>query len=262
MYVILDAMANERSAPNEWDAPTYDRLADAQEQQGRAVLDRFELRGDERALDAGCGTGRVTRLLVGRLPRGEVVAVDRSPAMVHEAQARLGAGASVFVCDLAELRLDRPVDVVLSTATFHWIPDHANLFARVRAALVTGGRLEAQCGGEGNIARVEAVIAQLAEREPWSAYLAGWPGPWNFASPAETAARLEGAGFGEVSCWLEDWPVRPEETRTFLEKVILGAHLERLPADERAPFTDAVFDALAEPVVYDYVRLNISAVAA
>lgn len=254
-------MANERSAPNEWDAPTYDRLADAQEQQGRAVVERLALRGDERALDAGCGTGRVTRLLAERLPRGEVIAVDRSVAMVAEARARLGDEVEVLVCDLSELRLERPVEVVLSTATFHWIPDHAHLFARVREALVPGGRLEAQCGGEGNIAQVEAIIAELSGREPWCAHFSGWPGPWNFASPEETAARLTASGFGEVACWLEDWPVRPGEPKTFLEKVILGAHLERLPGALRGAFTDSVFDALAEPVVYDYVRLNLSAIA-
>jgi trans-aconitate 2-methyltransferase len=235
-------------------------LADAQEQQGRAVLERLSLRGDERALDAGCGTGRVTRLLAERLPRGELVAVDRSPAMVEAARKRLGSAAEVFACDLAELRLDRPVDVVLSTATFHWVPDHANLFSQLRRALVPGGRLEAQCGGEGNIARVEETVADLSEHDPWRSYLAGWPGPWNFASPGESQGRLEAAGFSEVSCWLEDWPVRPQEPRTYLE-MILGAHLERLPADLRAGFADAVFAALAEPVVYEYVRLNLSAVA-
>jgi trans-aconitate 2-methyltransferase len=254
-------MTIDKSAPNEWDAAAYDRLADAQEQQGRAVLDRLSLRGDERALDAGCGTGRVTQLLVERLPRGEVIAVDRSPAMAEEARRRLGPAAEVLACDLAELRLDRPVEVVLSTATFHWVPDHANLFSGLRQALVPGGRLEAQCGGEGNIARVEKVVAELSERERWRPYLAGWPGPWNFASPAESQARLEAAGFSEVSCWLEDWPVRPDEPRTYLEKVILGAHLDRLPAELRAGFADEVFDALAEPVVYDYVRLNLSALA-
>ena len=40
---------------------------------GEAVLDRLPLAGDERVLDAGCGSGRVTELLAGRLPRGRVV---------------------------------------------------------------------------------------------------------------------------------------------------------------------------------------------
>lgn len=183
--------------------------------------------------------------------------------MVDQARARLGSSrVDASACDLAELRLGRPVDVVLSTATFHWIPDHANLFVRMRAALVPGGRLEAQCGGEGNIARIAAIVAELAEREPWRVHFSGWPGPWNFASPAVTATRLEHAGFRDVSCWLEPAPVSAGEPRTFLQTVILGAHLERLPETLRNSFTDAVFDSLPEPVVFDYVRLNVSAVAA
>ena len=54
--------------------------------------------------------------------------------------------------DLTELALAEPVDVIVSTATFHWILDHDGLFRRLFAALRPGGRLVAQCGGDGNIA--------------------------------------------------------------------------------------------------------------
>ena len=47
----------------EWDARTYDRVADPMTRWGSAVLDRLPLAGDERVLDAGCGTGRVTEAL-------------------------------------------------------------------------------------------------------------------------------------------------------------------------------------------------------
>lgn len=59
--------------PVDWDAVTYDRVADNQEDWGREVLDRLELTGEETVLDAGCGSGRVTRLLLERLPRGRVL---------------------------------------------------------------------------------------------------------------------------------------------------------------------------------------------
>ena len=55
----------------DWDAASYDSLADPQEEWGREVLERLELRGDETVLDAGCGSGRVTRLLIERLPQGQ-----------------------------------------------------------------------------------------------------------------------------------------------------------------------------------------------
>ena len=83
--------------PRDWNAESYQRVSAPLEAMGREVLDRLELRGDERVLDAGCGTGRVTAALLERLPRGEVVAVDGSPAMAAEARERLGPRADVRV---------------------------------------------------------------------------------------------------------------------------------------------------------------------
>ncbi|MGH2954288.1 MAG: class I SAM-dependent methyltransferase [Solirubrobacterales bacterium] len=70
----------------DWDAKTYDRVADPQEEWGRQVLDRLSIRGDETVLDAGCGSGRVTRLLLERLPEGRVIGVDASPSMIEKAR--------------------------------------------------------------------------------------------------------------------------------------------------------------------------------
>ena len=56
---------------------------------GRRVLDRLEVRGNEHAIDAGCGTGRLTGELLERLPRGRVIAIDRSWNMLLTARANL-----------------------------------------------------------------------------------------------------------------------------------------------------------------------------
>jgi trans-aconitate 2-methyltransferase len=56
--------------PVEWDAGAYDRVADPQLEWGKEVLDRLDLRGDETVLDAGCGTGRLTALLLELVPDG------------------------------------------------------------------------------------------------------------------------------------------------------------------------------------------------
>jgi trans-aconitate 2-methyltransferase len=240
--------------PREWDAATYDRVAAPQETWGRDVVERLTLRGDERVLDAGCGTGRVTALLLERLPRGRVIAVDGSQAMVDQTKARFGDRVEAFAADLLELALDPPVDAILSTATFHWIADHDRLFARLHAALKPGGQLVAQCGGAGNVANVEAAIARVGHPA-----LAGWPGPWNFAGAPETAERLRAAGFTDVWTWLQPWPVQPEDPRAFFATAILGAHLDRLPAADREPFIDAVMAEMGEPVTAQYVRLNLLA---
>ena len=119
-----------RMQARDWDGASYDRISAPQEALGRAVLARMDLRGDETVLDAGCGSGRVTEALLERLPRGRVIAVDASPSMVEQARRRLGDRAvEIRQMDLLELELAQPVDAILSTATFHWVLDHAALFA-------------------------------------------------------------------------------------------------------------------------------------
>ena len=241
-----------------WDAAAYDRVSAPQLEWAERVLERLPLTGDETVLDAGCGSGNVTQLLLNRLPRGRVVAVDSSESMVeHARQALDPERATVFQTDLTELRLDEPVDAAFSNAVFHWIPDHDALFARLHAALRPGGLLVAQCGGKGNVARFHAAAREVADAEPYAEHLAGWTGPWHFAGADETAERLARAGFAEIDTWLEPSPVTPEDPLAFVTTVCLGPHLERLPEEQRAGFAEAVC-ALAGSEL-DYVRLNIDA---
>jgi trans-aconitate 2-methyltransferase len=242
--------------PRDWNAGSYERVSAPMEAMGRDVLDRLELRGDERVLDAGCGTGRVTAALVERLPRGKVVAVDGSPAMVLQAQTRLGPGVDVRVAELTELELETPVDAILSTATFHWIADHDRLFSRLYATLRPGGRLVAQCGGEGNVAALEAAIARVAEPG-----LAGWAGPWNFASPAATEQRLAAAGFADVWTWRQTVRVEPEDPHEYFATVMLGSHLERLAPERRDPFVEAVLRNVTEGELAERARVSPGNVA-
>ncbi len=251
--------------PHDWDADSYERVGGGVIALGHEVLGRLPLRGDETVLDAGCGPGGVTEALVDRVPRGRVIAVDASRAMVNAARKRLVAARKdarvrVEEADLLELELDPPVDAVLSTATFHWIGDHDRLFARLRAALRDGGRLVAQCGGEGNIAEERAAIADVVAREPYAEHLAGFD-PWHFAGAQETEERLRKAGFYDAKCWLEERPVEPEAPVEYFATVLLGAHLERLPRRHQRTFVEAVVKRLADPAVIPYVRLNIDAVA-
>lgn len=228
---------------------------------GRGVLGRLELDGDELVLDVGCGSGRITEALIERLPRGRVVAVDQSESMIEAARRRLGERAELRVCDLLELELDEPADAILSTATFHWIGDHPLLFARLRDALRPGGSLVAQCGGRGNIDVLRGKAQRVCERAPYAEHFIDWRTPWNYAGPEETRERLLAAGFASAECWLEPAPREPEEPREFLSTIVLGPHVQRLPEELRESFMDDVLAELGRPVVVDYVRLNIDAVA-
>ena len=244
--------------PRDWDAATYHRVSDIQFDWGLEVLDRLPLAGDETVLDAGCGSGRLSAVLEERLEHGRLIAVDGSPSMVERARETLGRGVRVQLADLAELELGEAVDAVFSNAVFHWIADHDRLFERLAAALRPGGRLIAQCGGQGNLDGFHHTLDAVAQTPPFDDALSGWEGPWNFASAEATSERLLRAGFEEVECWLERRPVSPAEPEAFLAAVCLGPHLERLPARRRSGFVERVASAAA-PLTLDYVRLNIDA---
>jgi trans-aconitate 2-methyltransferase len=251
----------------EWDAVSYEALADPMTRWGAAFLERLELRGDECVLDAGCGTGRVTELLLERLPGGRVLAVDASEAMVRAARERFAGEGRVRVerRDLLELEVGEPVDVVFSTATFHWIPDHARLFRRLAAALRPGGLLAAQCGGEGNILRVREATERVMRGERFRGFFEGWEENKEYAGVEVTKARLEAAGFERVRCWLHEEPTRFDSVGKlagYLRTIILRGHVEALPEEERDPFAVAVAREMAAmdgPLLADYVRLNMLA---
>ena len=250
----------------DWDARTYDRISDPAAGWGARVLERLGLRGDEIVMDAGCGSGRVTRLLLERLPRGRVYGVDRSPAMLAVAREQLaehGGRLTLVEADLTTVRLPEPLDAIFSNATFHWITDHDALFANLAALLRPGGVLAAQCGGAGNVAAVRRHADAVLARAPFAAF-----GPaadqWRFAGPEETRTRLAAAGFGEVETWLEPQPVVFPDGAAFgqyLKTVVLGPYLTVLPEALHDEFVEAVVAEDARQGAsrtVDYVRLNIS----
>ena len=241
--------------PREWDAGSYDRLAAPMTRWGEAVVGRLDLDGGERVLDAGCGSGRVTAMLASRLPRGHVIALDGSAAMIEKARerlARFGDRVSYVVADLAQqLPIEEPVDAVLSTATFHWIRDHQVLFANLAAVMRPGAELVAQCGGVGNIANVEAVLRDLGE---------SFGGRKHFAGVKGTRANLEAAGFTDIEVWLHEEPTElaPEDLEPYLATICLGDHVEGMTDAKRKEFVHEVAARMPTSQI-DYVRLNIRA---
>lgn len=256
-------------APREWDATSYHQVSAPQTGWGHTVLSRLPLAGDERVVDAGCGSGRLTAALAERVPRGHVVALDRSWNMLMVARTNLrpafGPRVSFVQAALPHLPIAGRADVVFSTATFHWVADHAALFAHIHAGLAHGGRLHAQCGGGPNLAAAHALAEGVMREPPFAPHFADWTGVWQFASAEDTAARLAQAGFVDIDASLEPAPTTLEtadDYRAFVTTVIYHPHLARLPAALQGPFIDAVTARAAAsdpPFTLDYWRLNMTA---
>jgi trans-aconitate 2-methyltransferase len=239
-----------------WRGDDYDRISAPHAAMGAPVIDRLELAGDERVLDAGCGSGRLTEQLLERLPYGWAVALDGSASMLAEAARRLshfGPRVSFVQADLADppLPIGGQVDAIMSTAAFHWVLDHDALFEGLAGALRPGGRLSFQCGGRGNaMALIEAARAEGHETT----------GSFHMADPDETQARLAANGFTDIEAWLEPQTITFERRDELLDYIITPylRPATRLPEAELAELAAAIADRLGRLAI-DYVRLNVTA---
>jgi arsenite methyltransferase len=120
------------------------------------LLDRLELKGDERLLDVGCGRGAVLLMAAQRLPRGRAVGIDvwsTRDQSGNAEQVTLRNAALEGVADRVELHTadmrqlpfaDGSFDVVVSSLAIHNVPGAAERARALREAtrvLKKGGKL-------------------------------------------------------------------------------------------------------------------------
>ena len=259
--------------PVEWNAEHYHVVSRPHEVWGARVLDRVPRDGVRVAIDAGCGTGKITRELLDRLPDATVYALDVSPSMLAVADRELaplyGDRVRFRQADLSSVtpaEIGATADLIFSTATFHWVKDHDQLFRRLFGLLNPGGLLIAQCGGGPNIATLCRRMAELMDSPQFAPYYRDWTDPWYFASAEETADRLQASGFTDVWTDVEPHPApmsNADEYRAFITTVVIRDQLARLPDQE---LKDAFVDELTRraatdtpPFELDYWRLNMTA---
>jgi trans-aconitate 2-methyltransferase len=241
---------------SDWQGAAYDRISAPHAAMGAPVIDRLELAGHERVLDAGCGSGRLTEQLLERLSFGWAVALDGSASMLAQAARRLahfGPRVSFVQADLAHppLPIGGQVDAVMSTAAFHWVLDHDALFEGLAGALRAGGRLSFQCGGRGNAtAMIEAARAEGHETA----------GAFHMADPDETRTRLAAAGFADIEAWLEPQTITFERREDMIDYIITPylRPATGLPEEQLTDLAGAIADRLGRLAI-DYVRLNVTA---
>jgi trans-aconitate 2-methyltransferase len=260
----------ESPKSREWNASEYHRLSAPQFLWGTRVLSQLHLRGDECVLDAGCGSGKLTRLLLENLPRGRVIALDLSRNMVQHARqnlnAEFGSRVGFVAADLVALPFHSAFDGIFSTASFHWVLDHKTLYRNLYASVKPGGWLHAQCGGGENLKRLRRRVYALSQKREFSQWLAHFSEPWFFSDAQNAVVLLQNAGFQDVETSVEPATFAVDTLQGFkdyLRTFVLHRHLELLPDQEHVErYLQQLATECADdnpPWTLDYWRLNLRA---
>ena len=143
-------MSDVPATGHHWDPDRYLLYADERGRPFTDLLQRVGATDPRRVVDLGCGPGTLTALLVSRWPDAEVVGVDSSPEMVARARGSEADGVRFALGDVRAWLAASPaggVDVLLSNATFQWVPGHLDLLPRLVGTVAPGGWFAFQVPG-------------------------------------------------------------------------------------------------------------------
>jgi trans-aconitate 2-methyltransferase len=255
------------TTPDAWDPDQYHRFRGERSQPFFDLLALVERDGARpQVVDLGCGTGELTAIAHETLGAGETVGIDSSRAMLEQARTLDVEGLSFREGDLARFNDPDGLDVIVSNAALHWVPDHDAVLARWRAALRDGGQVAVQMPT--NADHPSHVHARtLAEEEPFLSAFDGDPPAdpvLNVRKPEEYAVLLDRLGFTRQHVRVQVYPHRLASTAEIVEWV-KGTNLTRfearLPADLYAEFLERycarLVDTLGDhrPYLYTFKRI-------
>jgi trans-aconitate 2-methyltransferase len=102
-----------------WEADACDNFSNTQEKWANTLIHKRKWTGKENILDAGCGSGRITKILSKTITDGKIYAVDNDSNMIKKATENLGVveNAKLVQTDLLNIEsANMPIklDVIFS----------------------------------------------------------------------------------------------------------------------------------------------------
>src|SRR3982750_2414955 len=150
-----DALSEAAVSTSKWNAADYAKIGGFVSELGGSALDLLDPKPGERILDVGCGEGTLTKKIVES--GATVLGIDNSPEMIAAARAN---GIDAVLMAAEDLPFSSEFDAAFSNATLHWVLEKEQAARAIFRALKPGARFAGEMGGEGNIARLQQVVAE------------------------------------------------------------------------------------------------------
>lgn len=215
-------------------AASYDRAAWHQAQAAEALCRALpETPAPQTVLEWGCGTGLLTRRLVARWPRAELIALDIASGMLDEARRRLPAASAVrwVHADAERYRPPQPVDLLVSNCAVQWFA-RAGELGRLAAGVVSdAGRILLSMPAKGTMGELWQAFADVGLDT--SAALPLW-------SPETCRISFDSSQWCEVRIWTEIFVAHHADARDVLSALRRIGATARAPQDSRDPLSPAV----------------------
>ena len=195
----IESRRTRGTSMTDWQANDYFHHSALQESMAQEQLSQLHLDGNESVLDVGCGDGKITAQIAGRVPHGSILGIDPSPAMITFATRHFGTIANpnlrFAVADVRHLTYKNQFDLVISFNALHWVPQQQEALRSIHAALKPNGKAQLRLVPEGSRKSLEDVIEQVRSGPRWAPNFVGFEKPFAHFTPAEYRLMAEQAGF-------------------------------------------------------------------
>jgi trans-aconitate methyltransferase len=182
-------------------AATYDETSTRQFNHGKVLIAALAPKSGERALDIGCGTGRLGEYVANLVaPNGEVVGVDPLPLRIDIAGKKNPRfSASVGRAEDLSKFADASFDFAYSNSVFHWVLDKATALREAFRVLKPGGRFGVNSADADRPHQSQRIVREALIEEGLSRSDGANALGTNYrVTASELAALLTAAGFVDV----------------------------------------------------------------
>jgi len=230
----------------EWNAEDYYRSSVEQKKWAQELIANLILKGYKRALDVGCGDGKVTAEVAKRLPNGSVLGIDNSEEMIHFARKKFPTrrypNLTFEIMDVRNLNFKNEFDIIISNACLHWIIDHLAVLKGIKDGLKQYGKTILQMAGRKSGMKVTKIVERIIKAEKWNKYFTEFSSPYRFYGPEEYKKWLDLVGLKakRVELKAEGMIFKGEEEFKAWIRTTWLPYTERIPEDLRQEFIDEI----------------------
>ncbi|ANH83684.1 hypothetical protein A8C56_03625 [Niabella ginsenosidivorans] len=229
----------------DWDPDLYLKFGKERLQPSVDLVARIRIEQPQSIIDIGCGPGNSTQILRQRWPGSKITGLDHSVAMIEKAEQDY-PNQEWIQADAGKDPIPGQYDIVFSNAAIQWIPHHADLLAKLKGLLNSGGALAVQLPLIFDMP-VEYAIEEALERTGLREIRQAVKALLTVHSATEYYDILAGL-FDPVEIWQTDYMhvmENPVAVLKMIRSTRLKPYLERMPdAANRSLFEQNVLEGI------------------
>lgn len=219
-------------------------------------LRHYAFNGHERIIDIGCGDGKITAAIAQQIPKGTIIGLDLSPAMLQFAVKNHAAeNRHLFFVrgDATEIPFYQQFDIAVSFCCLHWVRDQKKALESIQHCLIPGGKIFLVIPGK-STNNISYFAELLISTDTWRSYFTDFVSPRIYYDAQEYTQLLQEVGFTHVAINEVDTTTTFDNQEDLTRWVCaISPHVNFLPENMQTTFLAALIDLILQhnPVAQD-----------